>query len=158
MKPTHAKDESLLRLLIMVLFAVVLNISISVIMLIGFVQWIIRFIRNDEIIRLKEFSSSLNEFNYQIGQFFTLNTEQKPFPFSDWPTPESAELSEYDQQEEKTQAKPEEAQSKPENDETPKEKSNLKPMQNSELSSNASILDQDLTDDEQLDSIKESDS
>ena len=147
MTPTHAKDESLIRLLVMILFAVVLNISISVVMLIGLLQWIIRFIRNDDIVRLKSFSSSLNEFNYQIGQFFTLNSEQKPFPFSDWPTPESTEPSEYDKQEEK-----------PETSKVPDQKSNLKEMKNSELSSNASILDQKLTDDEQFDSMKESDS
>ncbi|MCJ8313702.1 MAG: DUF4389 domain-containing protein [Saccharospirillaceae bacterium] len=153
MKAKHSKDESFIRILFMLLFAVVLNISISVVMLIGFLQWLIRMIRHDEIIRLKEFSSSLNEFNYQIGQFLTLNEEKKPFPFSDWPEPEMKGVSEAefdaDINNESTQKK---------ESDNPGEKSNLQEMQNSELSSNASILDQDLTDDEQFDSMKESDS
>ena len=160
MQRNHAKDESFIRILFMVFFAIILNISISVVMIIGFVQWLIRIIRDDEIIRLKEFSASLNEFNYQIGQFLTLNDEKKPFPFTDWPDADCGEDTEL-----KT------TNNSNANDDTLNEpdviqgdlnaaeqESHLQKQQENDLSSDGSIIDQDLTDNEQLDSMKESDS
>jgi hypothetical protein len=38
--------------------------------------------------RLASFGAQLARFSYQIIQFWTFNTEQKPFPFSDWPSGE----------------------------------------------------------------------
>ncbi|RRJ85476.1 DUF4389 domain-containing protein [Aestuariirhabdus litorea] len=34
---------------------------------------------------LLDFSRSLNRYIFQILQFLTYHSEQKPFPFSDWP-------------------------------------------------------------------------
>jgi len=40
---------------------------------------------------LMKFGQSLNTYQYQINQFLTINTEEYPFPFSDFPesTPEN---------------------------------------------------------------------
>ena len=42
-------------------------------------------ISSDRNKKLLEFGASLGKFIYQILQFVTFNTEEKPFPFADWP-------------------------------------------------------------------------
>lgn len=35
--------------------------------------------------KLQEFGQSLNTYLYQINQFLTVNSEQYPYPMTDWP-------------------------------------------------------------------------
>jgi len=44
---------------------------------------------------LLSFGAQLSTFVYQIYHYLTFNTEQRPFPFSDWPT--DVPLSENEQ-------------------------------------------------------------
>lgn len=41
---------------------------------------------------LQGFGDSLSQYVAQIGRFATFNTERKPWPMSDWPTPRPADL------------------------------------------------------------------
>jgi hypothetical protein len=43
-------------------------------------------ITGDRNQKLLDFGASLSKFIYQILQFVTFNSEDKPFPFSDWPS------------------------------------------------------------------------
>ena len=38
--------------------------------------------------RLINFSADLNRFSYHTLQYLTWNTDDRPFPFSDWPGPD----------------------------------------------------------------------
>ena len=82
----NLKSESRwLRLIFMILFAALGYLAILVILVLACVQAIAGFITGSPNTRLLEFSSSLNQFTYQCIQFLTYNSEEKPFPFSDWP-------------------------------------------------------------------------
>jgi hypothetical protein len=37
--------------------------------------------------RLLDFSESLTIYTFQVSEYLTFNTEEKPFPFSSWPKP-----------------------------------------------------------------------
>ena len=41
---------------------------------------------NDRLVR---FTGDLNRFSYHVLQFLTWNSDDRPFPFSDWPGPEN---------------------------------------------------------------------
>ena len=38
--------------------------------------------------RLQRFTADLNRFCYSTLQYLTWNTDQRPFPFCDWPSPD----------------------------------------------------------------------
>lgn len=77
-----------IRLVFMVLFALVLQVVGSVVMLLVFVQFLFSLITGKSNSALQELGSSLSKFIYQALAFLTYNSEEKPFPFADWPTPE----------------------------------------------------------------------
>ncbi|MBT7517600.1 MAG: DUF4389 domain-containing protein, partial [Acidiferrobacteraceae bacterium] len=35
--------------------------------------------------RLHEFTADLNAFSYSVLQYLTFNSDERPFPFCDWP-------------------------------------------------------------------------
>jgi len=41
---------------------------------------------------LQGFGDSLSQYVAQIGRFGTFNTDRKPWPMSDWPTPRPADI------------------------------------------------------------------
>lgn len=75
-----------LRLLFMILFLVLWGISRLVILAVVVLQflWVLFSGRTNP--RLGAFGLSLATYSYQIITFLTYNTEEQPFPFSDWPS------------------------------------------------------------------------
>lgn len=61
-----------------------------VITIIAVFQFISLLISEQPNLPLVKFGQSLNIYLYQINQFLTVNSNQYPFPFADWPisTPE----------------------------------------------------------------------
>lgn len=83
---SNLKSESRwLRLIFMALFAALSYFAIMIILALACIQAIVGFITGSPNVRLLNFSDSLSHFIYQCMQFLTYNTEEKPFPFSDWP-------------------------------------------------------------------------
>ena len=41
--------------------------------------------------RLQSFTQDLNTFIYSALQYVTFNTDEKPFPFCDWPAPDQSD-------------------------------------------------------------------
>lgn len=78
-----------LRFVYMVLFALILGVASYVIVALVVLQFIWALVTADENDKLKEFGSSLSQYIYQMLRFLTYNSEDKPFPFADWPTPEN---------------------------------------------------------------------
>lgn len=74
-----------LRLLFMILFLVLWGISRIVILAVVVLQflWVLFTGQTNE--RLGKFGLSLATYSYQIITFLTYNSEEQPFPFSDWP-------------------------------------------------------------------------
>jgi len=74
-----------IRLVYMVLFALVLQVAGTVMYFVVTVQFVYSLVtgKNHEILR--NFGGNLSTFIYQTLQFLSYNSEEKPFPFSDWP-------------------------------------------------------------------------
>ncbi len=77
--------EPWLRFIFMVLFVVVAFAASYVVLLLIIVQFVFALFtgRSDE--KLQLFGASLSKYLFQILSFLTYNTEQKPYPFADWP-------------------------------------------------------------------------
>lgn len=79
------REHHAFRLLYMILFWIFLRVSLIVTGLIGALQWIILWFQDEPIESLLDFSSSLRLFQTQIIAYLTFETEDKVFPFADWP-------------------------------------------------------------------------
>ena len=84
-----------LRLAFMLLFVIVAEIAVLIMMLLVVVQFVYRLFTGKLQADMYRFSSSLAQFIYQTYQFLIYETEDKPFPFNDWPTAKSVPDEEY---------------------------------------------------------------
>ncbi len=100
---TIVKDKSIwLRLLYMLLFAFLYSVAEFVIFAVVVYQFLhVLLTGGDKDERIANLGSQLSVYVYQILQFQTFNTEDKPFPMADWP--EAKKLS---QAEDKPKAAP----------------------------------------------------
>jgi hypothetical protein len=74
-----------LRLLFMILFLALWSISRVIVFAVVVLQFFWVLIGGETNSRLAELGQSLATYSYQIVQYLTFNTEEQPFPFSDWP-------------------------------------------------------------------------
>lgn len=89
---SEAKYESiLLRVLWMLVFVLVWQVAQFLLGALVLVQLIYRLIYGAPNAGLMNFGDSLSQFLAQIGRFGSFHTEQKPWPFADWPTPRAPE-------------------------------------------------------------------
>jgi len=80
-----------LRCIFMLLFAAILCLSAYVMSMLVILQFVFSLITGRDNDKLRHFGSSLAVFIFQILQFLTYNSRQKPFPFTDWPKPAATE-------------------------------------------------------------------
>lgn len=79
--PKHWMRLVLMLLMFMILFYLVkFIVSITLI-----VQWVLVLLSGTPNERLKSFTKSLNRYGYQIMEFISFNSDERPFPLSDWP-------------------------------------------------------------------------
>lgn len=87
--------ESLgLRLLWMVIFAIVWQLAEVVLAVVVIVQLGYRLFYGAPSGSLQSFGDSLSQYLQQIGRFGTFNSEEKPWPFADWPVARAPEDNE----------------------------------------------------------------
>ncbi len=85
-KRNVTRRENWIRLLFVVLFAIIYSVVEIVVIVVVLVQFgfvLIGGERNEKLLSLGE---SLSRYIYQILRFVTFNEDEKPFPFSDWPS------------------------------------------------------------------------
>ncbi|TCS39934.1 DUF4389 domain-containing protein [Reinekea marinisedimentorum] len=83
---TKEKREFLaFRLVFMVLFWIFLKISLLVTAVIALIQWVVQWFQEEPIESLFRFSSSLLKFQSAILAYLTFQSDEKVFPFRDWP-------------------------------------------------------------------------
>ena len=76
-----------LRFLFMILFVVVYHFIVIIVMaLVILFQFIYTLLTGEPNGKIKPFSKQLVKYIYEIFLFLSYNTEEKPFPFSDWPS------------------------------------------------------------------------
>lgn len=80
-----------IRVVYMILFALILGVVAYIIPVLVFIQFLWGLITGEGNKRLREFGSSLSQFVYQALRFLTYNTDEKPYPFADWPDSEKSE-------------------------------------------------------------------
>ena len=83
----NLKSESFwLRSLFMVLFFIVYRIVDILVLLVAISQWLYVLLTGDANTSLSRFAGSLAAYVSQIIIYLSYKSEQKPFPFSDWPS------------------------------------------------------------------------
>jgi hypothetical protein len=82
----HIKSRSTwLRLIFMLLFAVIFYVAEMVLFAVAALQFLWKLFTGAVNARLTAFGANLAQFIRDIVLFQTFNTEQMPFPFTDWP-------------------------------------------------------------------------
>ena len=84
-------ESIILRVLWMLIFLMIWHVAQLVLGGLVLVQLIYRLIYGAPNLGLMNFGDSLSQFLAQIGRFGSFHTEQKPWPFADWPTPRAPE-------------------------------------------------------------------
>lgn len=91
-KPENDLKDKLLsadhwmRFVFMVLFASIAAVASYVVAVLIVIQFIFALFTGSHEERLRLFGSSISQYIFQILKFLTYNSEEKPFPFADWPT------------------------------------------------------------------------
>ncbi|OLU29056.1 lipase [Pseudomonas sp. PA15(2017)] len=84
----HTKGEPIgLRIVWMLLFLFVWQLAELLLAGVVLLQLIYRVFYGAPNGGLLSFGDSLSQYLAQIGRFGTFNSESKPWPFADWPTP-----------------------------------------------------------------------
>ena len=74
-----------LRGFFMLLFAVAYGIAELLLFVTAVFQFLCLLVTGKTVERLVIFGENLGRYFYQIVRYLTFNTEERPFPFSDWP-------------------------------------------------------------------------
>lgn len=95
LKSNLTSSKHWLRLIFMLIFAAVLQIASVVMWVVGISQFIFALFTGQDNIVLRRFGYSLSIYIFHMLRFLTYNSEEKPFPFTDWPqTSEAIEAKE----------------------------------------------------------------
>ncbi len=81
-----SQDSIWIRALFMILFGLLYSLAGTVLFVIAIFQFAITLLSGSPNPRLLAFGRSLAVYIQQLVQFQTFNTEEKPFPFADWPS------------------------------------------------------------------------
>jgi|SRR5690554_245664 len=76
-----------IRLLFMILFALILYVAGFVVAVLVLVQFLFALITGSDNTNLRQMGDSLTQYVAQTLSFLTYNSDDKPFPFADWPKP-----------------------------------------------------------------------
>lgn len=87
-------ENKFLRFIFMVLFVVVYKLLDVVLLLVAAAQFLFHLVTDNDNETLRHFGDGLSCYYYQIYQYLTYNSEEKPFPFSDWPSSDDLKLKE----------------------------------------------------------------
>ncbi len=83
---THVKNRNAwLRVLFIIMLGVVYSIAEIVLVMVVLLQIITTLVTGRTNERALGFGKQLSSYVYQILLYLTYNTDQLPFPFSDWP-------------------------------------------------------------------------
>ncbi|WP_339898594.1 DUF4389 domain-containing protein [uncultured Gilvimarinus sp.] len=87
LKSNITSSDHWIRLLFMILFALVLYVAGIVVGVLVLVQFLFALITGSDNTNLRQLGDSLTQYIAQTLRFLTYNSNDKPFPFADWPEP-----------------------------------------------------------------------
>ncbi|MDF3014585.1 MAG: glucose-phosphate thymidylyltransferase [Cellvibrio sp.] len=85
LKSNLTSSKHWLRLVFMLLFAAVLQLASLVMWVLVAVQFIFSLVTGEDNQHLRRFGHSLSTYIYDVLKFLCYSSEEKPFPFADWP-------------------------------------------------------------------------
>lgn len=85
------RESIILRVLWMLVMLVVWQLAELLLAGLVLVQLVYRLVYGAPSLSLMNFGDSLSQYLAQIGRFGTFHSDQKPWPFADWPTPRAPE-------------------------------------------------------------------
>lgn len=85
LKSNLTSSKHWLRLVFMLLFAAILQLATLVMWVLVAVQFFFSLITGDDNQHLRRFGHSLSTYIYSVFKFLCYSSEEKPFPFADWP-------------------------------------------------------------------------
>lgn len=85
LKSNLTSSKHWLRLVFMLLFAAVLQLASLVMWVLVVVQFLFSLITGEDNQHLRRFGHSLSTYIYDVLKFLCYSSEEKPFPFADWP-------------------------------------------------------------------------
>lgn len=85
LKSNLLSSKHWLRLLFMLLFALLFQVATVVMWVLVALQFLFSLITGQDNKNLRSFGDSLSAYIYQTLKFLTYVSEEKPFPFADWP-------------------------------------------------------------------------
>ncbi|GAB7529494.1 DUF4389 domain-containing protein [Pseudomonas sp. 3A(2025)] len=88
---SKSSESIVLRILWMLVFLLIWQLAEIVLAGVVLLQLGYRLFYGAPSASLMNFGDSLSQFLAQIGRFGTFHSEQKPWPFADWPTPRAPE-------------------------------------------------------------------
>lgn len=90
LKSNLTSSKHWLRLVFMLLFAAVLQLASLVMWVLVAVQFVFSLITGEDNQHLRRFGHSLSTYIYDVLKFLCYSSEEKPFPFADWPASSNA--------------------------------------------------------------------
>ncbi len=90
-KVALTNSNTWVRLLYMLLFTLLLAAGRLVIALVVLVQFLLVLVTGSDNEHLRNLGQGLAKWVYQTLMFLTFNTEEKPFPFDEWPVVDPSE-------------------------------------------------------------------
>jgi hypothetical protein len=91
LKTNVLNADTWIRLLYMLLFGLLLTIARMVIWVVAIVQFLFVLISGEDNTNLRSLGQGVTRWVSQALLFLTFNSDEKPFPFSDWPDTEPVE-------------------------------------------------------------------
>lgn len=83
----QSREGLILRVLWMILFALVWRVAELVLLALVLVQLVYRLTSGRPHVGAMNFGDSLSQYVAQIGRFGSFHSDEKPWPFADWPVP-----------------------------------------------------------------------
>ena len=90
-KKTLMSGETWIRLAYMLLFILLLMAARLIITLVVLVQFLVVLVSGSDNENLRNLGQGLGKWVYQCVMFLTFNSDNKPFPFDEWPVLDPSE-------------------------------------------------------------------
>lgn len=89
LKSNLTSSKHWFRLIFMLLFAAVLQLASIVMWVLVIAQFFFSLITGEDNQHLRRFGHSLSTYIYDVLKFLCYSSDEKPFPFADWPSSSS---------------------------------------------------------------------
>lgn len=90
LKENLLSSKHWMRFFYMVFFAVCMQVASMVMWVLVILQFLFALVSGSDNAQLRAFGQSLSTYIHQTLNFLTYNSEDKPFPFMDWPEVQAA--------------------------------------------------------------------